>query len=1211
MTPVSWRKLIATSFIAGFGKSVLSAALIQHIRATPELSLAFCFSTSHAQNIHEMDGIVRTWTTQLVRQNKTSLELAFQMHQTRKTRRASRDDVWMILKDITTQIHRCVLVLDGLDEFRSDDDRRRQFLDDLKHALRGTNARILITSRTEFDIESGLRSSATEAQAYSLLDCKISRHHVRDDIDIVSKSIVARNLPKQEQHLRDELAVQLAERCDGQFLWLKFQQDQLRDSRSPKMLRAVVQAMPRRLHAIYERSWCSIVAREEPDRSRAFDTLRWLAFAYRPLTVEELAEALVVSLDADIPAFSEDDLPRNIDGEYIDGELKNLCGSLIEFREDTEAPDAGSTAVRLVHASVHDFLVGKLPLPSFIGSIPQESGLSVAQHAQLAAHCIRFLDCTEAWEPSSQPRRSFTKYAADSWFRHLQDSGNSFGPISKLVNTFMRRGNPNFNKWSKLYEDRRNSSELNTGTSFYYACLFGLAPTMAFLRNSEDNLDLNVCGGEYCTPLQAVCAMGHNKAFSQLIQWEADVTVCGGQFGNAFNAAAYHNRIDMVKGLLARGLPTHSLSTEMHGAIVTAAGQGHVEIVELLLNHGANIGSSESYSSSKNLKFHYWRSANPLHAASASSHLSIVKLLIERGADVNEQGKEGHTALHNAIIEGSFEIVELLLHHDANPNIMGHRGGALHLAARHGHLDIAMQLVDKKAILDLQDDFKRIPLHVAAKNGHAKVVEYLCTRGADANTQSSPGWTPLQSAASNGHTETAAYLIGEGVDVNLHTKTGMAALHTAIVNGHSGIASMLIRAGATLNSTDHGLTPLHLAARNGIPELVVPLIQAGVDRDARSHHGFTPLHDAVMTRHPKVIDLLLESGAVIQANNMGWTPLHNAAYDGSLEVIIRLFEAGADLHARDDEGWTPLNVAAEYNFPNIVAFFLDQGCNIDAQTNDGSTTLSIAIINNSSDVFNLLISRGADVHLASSLGYTPLHEAARQDSIAFVQSLVEKGCHLNATSTRGVTPLALAIHWGSDELIQFLIRSGAALDTTDRYGMRPLDWLQRSRPDLKISRWSSELVQDDSSFPNMAVLRPAMVRVATRLKEGDLGTKASDFYHLAHCFLLLGMEDDARVAYQQIFSVPSIATTSKINCDECSTYMNTLNPLLFFACKVCPDTDFCELCMGEYRENKGFHHHRGGHEFLRIYGPDAKFTPNDTEAFNGWLDPIVEQFKDL
>lgn len=261
----------------------------------------------------------------------------------------------------------CVLALDGLDEFRSIDHSQRQFIDDLKTAVQATRCRILITSRDEFDIELGLRSSIAGTADCLVLECKVSTEVVKGDIALVSQSIVGKRLPKQGNSLRQDLAAKMAERCEGQFLWLKLQEGQLRDSKSRKALWSIVEAMPKGLHSSYGRSWTVIQGLEEPDRHRAVGILPWLTFAYRPLTVNELAEALIVNLDSDTQAFSEDDLPQDTDDEYIDNEIKNLCGSLLEIR-DEDRPSRERT-VHLVHASVTDFLIEQLPVWPLVTSL--------------------------------------------------------------------------------------------------------------------------------------------------------------------------------------------------------------------------------------------------------------------------------------------------------------------------------------------------------------------------------------------------------------------------------------------------------------------------------------------------------------------------------------------------------------------------------------------------------------------------------------------------------------------------------------------------------------------------------------------------------------------------------------------------------------------------------------------------------------------------
>ena len=576
-------KVLWISAPAGFGKSVLSASVIQHLKKNLEVPVAYCFSSSHAQNIHDLDGIARTWITQLIRSNKDILNLTYETFRKQNNRRALRDDVWNLLREIAMQDLACILVLDGLDEFQ-DMDERRQFLRLLKEALQATNSRALITSRYEFDIESEMYASAMGPRNYEIIECRISPENVQEDITLLSQDIVAKRLPKQEHSLRQELAMKMAERCDGQFLWLKFQQDRLRDSKSAKALRDIVQAMPQQLHFVYERSWNSIESLDEVDREHAVDILRWSSFAYRPLIIQELAEALIVNLDIGMIAFSEDDLPRAIDDNYIDGEIKTLCGPLIELQEDSER---NSTAVGLIHASVYEFLVKKLPTPAIVGSLPNRSLSVEAQHAYLAARCIRILDFPAVWISKDGKYRPFASYAAGSWFRHLQDSKSCYSSVSDLVNNFMKPDNEHFDKW-------RNHYEKIPGTSFYYACLFGMVPAMDFLHSIEA-VNINSFGGTFGTPLQAICVKGHTEAFNRLLLWQADVSVRGGHFNNALNAAAFHGRTHMVEALLDLGTPTLPAGPESFEAVDLAAGQGHATVVRLLLKRGINISTMESY----------------------------------------------------------------------------------------------------------------------------------------------------------------------------------------------------------------------------------------------------------------------------------------------------------------------------------------------------------------------------------------------------------------------------------------------------------------------------------------------------------------------------------------------------------------------------------------------------------------------------------------
>jgi hypothetical protein len=74
----------------------------------------------------------------------------------------------------------------------------------------------------------------------------------------------------------------------------------------------------------------------EEERTRAFTLLRWVTFAAKPLTVAELTEAALVSLDGD--EYPSDSLPDAIDDEYIDSEILGLCGSLLSIHQNSPDP---------------------------------------------------------------------------------------------------------------------------------------------------------------------------------------------------------------------------------------------------------------------------------------------------------------------------------------------------------------------------------------------------------------------------------------------------------------------------------------------------------------------------------------------------------------------------------------------------------------------------------------------------------------------------------------------------------------------------------------------------------------------------------------------------------------------------------------------------------------------------------------------------------
>ena len=149
-----------------------------------------------------------------------------------------------------------------------------------------------------------------------------------------------------------------------------------------------------------------------------------------------------------------------------------------------------------------------------------------------------------------------------------------------------------------------------------------------------------------------------------------------------------------------------------------------------------------------------------LMVAAEFGHLAIVRLLFERGANIDHQKKSlffdeiGNSALMVAAQHSNLEVVHGLIEMGANLELIDGWGQtALHLAtdqAQAQELETVRLLIAKGANIDHVGKWGWTPVLVAAQNDNPEMVRLLIASGANLDLAGEDG-TPLDVAIASRH----------------------------------------------------------------------------------------------------------------------------------------------------------------------------------------------------------------------------------------------------------------------------------------------------------------------------------------------------------------------------------------------------------------------------------------------------------------------------
>jgi ankyrin repeat protein len=265
-----------------------------------------------------------------------------------------------------------------------------------------------------------------------------------------------------------------------------------------------------------------------------------------------------------------------------------------------------------------------------------------------------------------------------------------------------------------------------------------------------------------------------------------------------------------------------------------AAAGGHIEIVQLLLDRGADPNLPEEGIAPR---------GHALHSAVCGGHIEIVKLLLEKGAYPNVEIESSADTLSAAIAHSNQPMIDLLCSYGA--------ARAVHLLAHHGDVQTAAAVFAANPAL--ADDPEA--LSNAAGNGHEVFVRLML--------RYQPGLAKRTATGAKTR-ELTELLFAHGMNPSQPDWLGVTPLHEFARKGDVEKAAIFIDHGADLHARDEDIcsTPLGWAAKFGKINMVELLLQRSAKPNLPDDPPWaTPLKWATRRGHDQIVGLLKQYGA--------------------------------------------------------------------------------------------------------------------------------------------------------------------------------------------------------------------------------------------------------------------------------------------------------------------------------------------------------------
>ncbi|XP_077282925.1 uncharacterized protein LOC143908937 [Arctopsyche grandis] len=437
------------------------------------------------------------------------------------------------------------------------------------------------------------------------------------------------------------------------------------------------------------------------------------------------------------------------------------------------------------------------------------------------------------------------------------------------------------------------------------------------------------------------------------------------------------------------------------------------------------------------------------HVVSVWEYSSNYSQLIDDFYTISEYGVANSNVLHLlAAYRSDFKALESILKRSTDIPIDLHKQNwrcqtALHLAAKHGHVDVFKYLVEKGAEKRLKKFFLSTTLFSAAVNGQVEIIKFILTKRDILEVVNKETVLEILDVATlNGQKNVIQFL--KPIDNEVHSF--YAHFMSIFLKGKYEDCKVLIEDAYKKdpNILQHKFEPdknsiLHIVAKKGNVEIVETLVNGGIDINICNCFKETPLHFAAEAGNCDVLNFFLErEEANYKAeDSCGKTLLHCAATACKVEVLETLIEKGLDYRRATDNGRLPIHFAASGNNINALKFCLVKG--VDLESGRESPLNYISTLSECTEMIQLLIELpNAKINTADRLGFTPLNNASYFNRYENVKTLLAAGADPDISDIAGNTAIHGAAKMNNLKVVKLLLKKGADPNLVNIYGNTPL-----------------------------------------------------------------------------------------------------------------------------------------------------------------------------